>query len=48
MCLFYNVWVCVSVCFVMCWCVCVCLFYSVWVCLCVCFVVCGCVYVLVL
>ena len=55
---FCNVWLCVSVGFVMCGCVCVgflmcvcvfmCGFCNVWVCVCVGFVMCVCVYVWVL
>ena len=51
MCGFCNIWVCVGVGFVMCWCVfvgfvivvvCMCGFCNVWVCVCVGFVMCGC------
>jgi len=45
MCGFCNVWVCVSLDFLMCGCVCVYGFCDVWVCVCVGFVMCGCVYV---
>ena len=58
MCGFCNVWVCVCVGFVMCWCVYVWVSYgvnvykfgvcNVWVCVCVGFVMCGCGYVWVL
>ena len=41
---FCNVWMCVSMGFVMCGCVCMCGFCNVWVCVCVCvgFVMCEC------
>jgi len=42
MCLFYNVWVCVCVCFVMCGCVC--FFCNMWLFVCMGFVMCWCVY----